>query len=98
MAFRAGFGTLISGAAIRWSIHYPVFQGDAKAQWFLAHPTGTPTGPIGELEPMQAELVVFDHGKRMVFNSSQTDYTYFVSVRNLGPDSAAYTLDGGAVV
>jgi hypothetical protein len=92
MAFsNVGLGAIAPGAANaqRWFFR---FGGgiNVGTQYITAHPI-TPPGAI----PAGAELVVFDHSKKVEDDGT---FTYFVSVRSNGPGIVIFRWEGGGVV
>jgi len=97
-SIRTGFtATLAAGAAARYFVGLSggnTVNGDAKAVWVQAHPFGFPQ-EVGT-DIASAELVVFDHGKKLIFDPHTTiSYVYQVSVRNFGPKDVSFHLDIG---
>ena len=78
------FGTIAPGAANaqRWFFKFGG-NGDRGTQYITAHPLN----PGGD-------LLVFDHSKKLENNGT---FTYFVSVRNVGPNVTNFNWQGGGV-
>jgi hypothetical protein len=85
-----GFGLIAPGESQRWGFRWG--GSDQGAQWFGAHPEGVGISVGGPFVWTSAELVVFDHAKKLEADGS---FTYFCSVRNAGPEAIFFSWQGG---